>query len=236
MKSVDKAKSTTGEEPAVEVAVEASAPVEAAPEVSSAEVAALKAELATANTELNASQAMSRDLMTKFKDEHEKLMRAAADLDNFKKRAQKEKEEVQKFGQEKLLKDFFPIFDNFDRALEHAKGPDDYASLRKGVEMIRKLFIDTLGKHQVKPFSAKGKPFDPTMHEAMSQAESADMPPNHVFAEILTGFTLNDRMVRPALVVVSKAPAAPAPAAAATETKTEETKAPEKGTDEPAAE
>lgn len=168
------------------------------------------AEIESLKAELEMSMARGRDLMGKLKDEHEKMLRSVADLENYKKRALKEKEEVQKFGVEKLLKDFLPVVDNFDRALDAAKSAADYDSFRKGVEMIRKLFEDTLGKHHVKSFSAKGQPFDPNRHEAMSAAETADMPANHVFAEVLRGFTLNDRLVRPALVVVSRTPTAPA--------------------------
>ena len=152
-----------------------------------------------------------REMKTRLDNEHEKMLRAAADLENFKKRAAKEKEEVQKYGSEKLLKDVLPVADNLDRALEHARSATDFDSLKKGVEMIRKLFEDILAKHGVKSFSAKGKAFDPNLHEAMTAAESADLPPNHVHSEVLRGYTLNDRLVRPALVVVSKAPSAPAP-------------------------
>ncbi len=177
-------------------------------------------ELELVKAELEMSLSRGRDLMGKLKDEHEKMLRAAADLENFKKRAAKEKEEMQKYGIEKLLKDFLPIFDNYDRALEHAKGPADFESLKKGVEMMRKLFEDTLGKHNVKSFVAKGKPFDPNQHEAMTAAETDEMPPHHVHTEVLRGFTLNDRLVRPALVIVSKAVTVaepPAPEAAAPE-------------------
>jgi molecular chaperone GrpE len=167
-------------------------------------------ELETLKAELEASQAFGRDVMTKLKDEHEKMLRTAADLENFKKRAAKEKDDVQKYGIEKLLKDFLPIFDNYDRALEHAKSPADFDSLKKGVEMMRKLFEDTLAKHNVKSFIAKGKPFDPTLHEAMTAAETDELPPNHVHTEVLRGFTLSERLVRPALVIVSKAVSAPA--------------------------
>lgn len=168
-------------------------------------------EVATLKAQLELSMAKGRELMGKVKDEHEKMLRAVADLENYKKRALKEKEEVQKFGSEKLLKDFLPVVDNFDRALEHARSSGDIESLKKGVEMIRKLFEDTLGKHGVRSFSTKGEPFDPNKHEAMSAAETDEMPPNHVHSEYLRGFMLNDRLVRPALVVVSKAKAAPAP-------------------------
>jgi molecular chaperone GrpE len=175
-------------------------------------------ELEQLKLQLEASMAKGRELMDKIKDEHEKMLRATADLENFKKRAAKEREDTQKFGNEKLLKDFIPIIDNIDRALEPANSAD-LASLRKGVEMIRKLLEDTLGKHGVKSFSAKGKPFDPNFHEAMAQAETDELPPNHVANEVLRGFMLNDRLVRPALVVVSKAKGAQAEAPPATEPK-----------------
>ena len=171
-------------------------------------------EIEQLNAQLDASLAKGRDLMGKIKDEHEKMLRAVADLENYKKRARKELEDTQKFGNEKLLKDFLPVIDNIDRALEPANS-GDLASLRKGVEMIRKLCEDTLHKHGVRPFTSKGKPFDPNVHEAMGQAETDEMPPNHVFAEVLRGFMLNDRLVRPGLVVVSKAKSEPKPPDAA---------------------
>lgn len=196
----------TGDE--VEVKAEAPAPA-AAP---AAPAPAAMSEVEELKAELEMSMARGRDLMSKLKDEHEKMLRAVADLDNYKKRAAKEKEELQRYGIEKLLKDFLPVHDNFDRALDAAKSANDFESLRKGVEMIRRLFEDTLGKHGVKAFSAKGQPFDPNKHEAMSAAETTEMPANHVFSEMLRGFTLNDRLVRPALVVVSRAPSGDAPA------------------------
>lgn len=182
----------------------------AAPEASAAPADAKDQEIESLKAQLELSMGRGRDLMQKLKDEHEKMLRAAADLENYKKRAQKEKDEVQKFGSEKLLKDLLPVFDNFDRALEHANSASDFESFKKGVQMIRKQFEDSLGKHGVKSFSAKGEVFDPTRHEAMSAAETTDLPPNHVFSEVLRGFTLNDRLVRPALVVVSRAPEKPA--------------------------
>jgi molecular chaperone GrpE len=166
---------------------------------------ALAAEVESLKAQLDLSQTQGRELMAKLKDEHEKLLRAAADLDNYRKRAAKEKEETQKFGNEKLLKDFLPVIDNLDRALEAAAAATDYESLLKGVTMTRRLFEDALGKHGVKPFTAKGQPFDPAQHEAMSQVETDELPANHVHSEMVRGFTLNDRLMRPALVVVTKA-------------------------------
>ncbi len=193
----------------------APAPAAPAPEAAAPPKDPKDQELESLKNELEFSMAKGRELMGKIKDEHEKMLRAVADLENYKKRALKEKDEVQRFGNEKLLKDFLPVFDNFDRALDAAKSAADFESLRKGVEMTRKLFEDTLGRHGVKAFSAKGQAFDPNRHEAMTSAESADMPPNYVHTEVLRGFTLNDRLVRPALVVVSRAPAAPAATEAA---------------------
>ena len=137
---------------------------------------AARKELESLRAQLEFSQAKGRETDGEVKDEHERMLRAAADLENYKKRAQKEKEEVQKFGIEKLLKDLLPVIDNLDRALEHAQQPPDFDSLEKGVAMTRKLFEDTLGQHGVKGFSAEGQPFDPRLHEAMQQVETADVP------------------------------------------------------------
>lgn len=208
MKSVDKAKGKPVDVE-VEVPIAATAAVSEAPAQPPAPAA--DAELESLKAQLELSMAKGRELMGKVKDEHEKMLRAAADLENYKRRAQKEKEEAQKFGNERLLKDLLPVVDNVDRAIGNA---GDLESLKKGVLMTRKLFEDTLAKYGVVSFSAAGKAFDPAVHEAMTQAETADMPPNFVHTEVLRGYTLNDRLVRPALVVVSKAPSAPAPEAA----------------------
>ena len=173
----------------------------------SAELEAARKEVESLRAQLEFSQGESRKLMERLKDDHERSLRAAADLENFKKRAQKEKEEVQKFGSEKLLKDLLPVMDNLDRALEAAAKSPDFASFQKGVAMTRKSFEDTLGRHGVKAFSAKGQPFDPRLHEAMQQVETAEVPAGHVAFEVRARLHLNERLVRPALVVVARAPA-----------------------------
>ncbi len=165
-------------------------------------------ELEEARSQLEFSQSKSREMMERLKDSHERGLRAAADLENYKKRAQKEKEEVQKFGSERLLKDFLPVLDNLDRALEAAAKSADFESFRTGVDMTRKLFEGAFGKHGVKGFSAAGQPFDPRLHEAMQQVESATVPAGHVVYEAVRGYTLNERLMRPALVVVARAPEA----------------------------
>lgn len=201
------------------VAADFDVPVEVEAEgVSSPEVEALRKEVTQLQAQLDFSQSKSRELMAKLKEDHERALRAAADLDNFKKRALKEKEEVQRFGNEKLLRDFLPVIDNLERALEHSSTIADPGGFVAGVAMTRKLFEDSLARHGVKGFNAKGQPFDPNFHEAMGQAETTDMPPNHVFQEVMRGYTLNDRLIRPALVMVSKAPVAqPVPASPVSE-------------------
>jgi molecular chaperone GrpE len=201
-------------EEGTEVSLDVSPESESAP-ASSAEVAELTAALEAARKEVESlraqlefSQGESRKLMERLKDDHERSLRAAADLENYKKRAQKEKEEVQKFGSEKLLKDLLPVIDNLDRAMDAAAKTPDFASFHKGVAMTRKSFEDTLARHGVKAFSAKGQPFDPRLHEAVQQVETAEVPAGHVAFEVVRGFHLNDRLVRPAMVVVARAPAA----------------------------
>lgn len=200
---VDIAKTDPAPQPPAEAVHEVEAQT---PDAAAADHEAALKELETLRAQLEFSQAKGRELMEKLKDQHERMLRAAADLENYKKRAQKEKEEVQKFGAEKLLKDFLPVIDNLDRALEHVTKGGDLDSLRKGVEMTRKQFEDALGKHGVKVFSSVGQPFDPRVHEAMQQVETAEVPPNHVVFEMVRGYTLNDRLIRPALVSVAKAP------------------------------
>jgi molecular chaperone GrpE len=164
-----------------------------------------QSELDAVRAQLDFSQAKGRELMEKLKEAHERMLRAVADLDNYKKRAHKEREEAQKFGNERLLRDFVPVMDNLDRALEHARSNADFDGLLTGVAMTRKQFEEALGRHGVKSFSAVGQAFDPHLHEAMQQVSTPEVPPNHVVSELLRGYTLNDRLIRAALVVVSKA-------------------------------
>jgi molecular chaperone GrpE len=223
LQSVERRSQQSHAEDGISLEVEA-APLDApagepsgdAPDASSAEVAELTAALAEARKEaenlraqLDFSQGESRKLMERLKADHERSLRAAADLENYKKRAQKEKEELQKFGVEKLLKDILPVMDNLDRAMDAAAKTPDFTSFQKGVAMTRKSFEDTLGRHGVKAFSAQGQAFDPRLHEAMSQMETAEVPPGNVAYEVLRGYHLNERLIRPAMVVVARAPAPP---------------------------
>ncbi|ABC84092.1 nucleotide exchange factor GrpE [Anaeromyxobacter dehalogenans] len=180
--------------------------VELTPEVEGApagDPAALAARVQLLEAQLELSQSKARETLERLKDEHERLLRAAADLENFKKRAARERDEVQKFGSERLLKDLLPALDGLDRALAAAADEDPLA---KGVRMVRATLEQALAKHGVKGFSAMGAPFDPALHEALMQVPTADAAPGTVVLEHARGFTLNDRLVRPAMVGVAVAP------------------------------
>jgi molecular chaperone GrpE len=189
----------------VEVPAEAE-PVSAEVE-SSDEGAALKARV-------ESLEARERELSTQVDQERERTLRAMADLDNARKRGQREREEIVRYGLERVLKDLLPVIDNLDRALDLGDRTGNWDGLAEGVRMTRKLLEDTLGKQGLKAFSARGQPFDPHLHEAMGHEEREDLPASSVSTELLRGYTLHDRLVRPALVMVARppGPAAPAPA------------------------
>jgi molecular chaperone GrpE len=191
--------------------------IEAEPEEGEAgpTVESLAAERDSLAAQLEMSLAKGRETMDRLKEEHDRHLRAAADLDNYKKRAQKEREDVQKFGVERLLKDFIPILDNLERALQAAAEDDPLAG---GVRLVLRTFEETLGRHGVKPFSALGQPFDPRLHEALMQVVTTDRPAGTVVLEHGRGFLLNDRLVRPAMVGVAIPPAQGEAASATGET------------------
>jgi molecular chaperone GrpE len=159
-------------------------------------------EVAGLRAQVELSQALGRETQAKLTDVHERWLRAVADLENYKKRAAKEREEVQKYGVEKVVKDLLPVLDNLDRALAAAAADDP---LVEGVKLVRLSFEQALARHGVKGFSAMGQPFDPARHEALLQVPRADVPPGTVVLEHARGFTLHERLVRPAMVGVAVA-------------------------------
>jgi len=139
---------------------------------------------------------------------HDLYLRARADLENFRRRAQKDKEDLAKFANENLLRELLPVLDNLSRALEHARGQDgDPGALVEGVEMTLVQFNKALEQFGVTPVTAVGEPFNPDCHEAMGQLETSEHPPNTVVQELQKGYYLNQRLLRPALVMIAKAPA-----------------------------
>jgi molecular chaperone GrpE len=160
-------------------------------------------EVARLRAEVELSQALGRETKAKLDDVHERWVRAVADLENAKKRAARERDEIQKFGVEKLVKDLLPVLDNLDRALAAAAADDP---LVEGVKLVRSSFEQALSRHGVKGFSALGQPFDPARHEALMQVPTAEAAPGTVVMEHARGFTLHERLVRPAMVGVAVAP------------------------------
>jgi molecular chaperone GrpE len=153
--------------------------------------------------QLEESFSRAQQTQTRLTETHDRLLRTAAELENVKRRAAKEREDLRKFAVEALLKDFLPVGDNLERALDHADQHDPKVVI-EGVRLVQKIFEQALGKHGVVGFSAAGKMFDPAVHEALMQTES-DLPPGSVVTEMARGYKLHDRLVRPAAVVVAKA-------------------------------
>ncbi len=168
-----------------------------------AEVSVFASEEEKLRVELDMSQERARKVYEQLKDQHERLLRTAADHENYKKRAAREKDELLRYGNERLVKEILPVLDGLDRALAAAAADQPLAS---GVEMTRRLLEDALGRFGVKGFSARGQPFDPRVHEALMSVASVDGPPGMVVDEQQRGFFMYDRLIRPAGVVVSAAP------------------------------
>ncbi len=134
----------------------------------------------------------------------DKWLRSVAELDNFKKRAQKEKADLLKFSNESLLKALLPVLDNLERAINHGREAGEKSPLLEGVEITLKQFLGALEKFGVRPIAATGEPFDPEKHEAVMQQE-AEGEPNRVVSELEKGYFYHDRLLRPSKVIVSKA-------------------------------
>jgi len=134
----------------------------------------------------------------------DQLLRTAADFDNFRKRTRREVDDAHKRSKEELLRELLPVFDNLERAAVHAGQASDAKAVADGVEIVLKQFQDTLGKVGIKRITAVGGPFDPSLHEAIQQVETDDHPAGTIVAEVQPGYTLGDRLLRAAMVVVAK--------------------------------
>jgi len=158
-----------------------------------------------AENDLAAKVAELEEQLTSAK---EQALRAAAEAQNARRRAEQDVEKAHKFGSEKFVNALLPVVDNLERALEaaSAEGADPNA-LNEGVQLTLKSFVDVdaLKGHKVEQVAPEGEPFDPAFHQAISAIESPDAEPNTVLNVVQKGYTLNGRLVRPAMVVVSKA-------------------------------
>ncbi len=134
----------------------------------------------------------------------DKVLRLAAELENFKKRTQREKEEHMKYALEAFAKELLPFLDNLERAVEAAKESKDIDKLIEGLDLTLSGYFKTLEKFGLKVFAAEGKRFDPNYHEALTTEINDEVEENTVVKELLKGYTLHERVLRPAMVVVSK--------------------------------
>jgi molecular chaperone GrpE len=134
----------------------------------------------------------------------DKYLRERADLENYRRRVQKEKEDLMKYGNECLLAEILPVLDNMERALDHAS-EESLSAIIEGVNLTRSMLLSVLKKFGVEPIETKGATFDSAFHQAMCQVESNDVPPNCVIEVYQKGYLLNDRLLRPAMVSVAAA-------------------------------
>jgi molecular chaperone GrpE len=144
-------------------------------------------------------------------DARERMLRIAAEFDNYKKRVRREQADADAKTKENILRDVLEVVDNLDRAAA-VDEKADVKSLQQGISLVSRLFQQKLERHDVRPFDAKGQAFDPRIHDAISQLPTADAPPGSVVSEVQKGYRMGERLLRPAMVVVAVAP--PAQAAA----------------------
>jgi molecular chaperone GrpE len=143
----------------------------------------------------------------KMKDQY---LRAEAEMANLRRRVEKDVENAHKFGQEKLSKELLAVADNLERAIVSTEGDNvDVNAIREGVEMTLKGLQDVFSKFKITAVDPHGEPFDPQLHQAMSMVENAEVEPNTVIAVMQKGYLLNERLIRPAMVMVSKGGEAP---------------------------
>ncbi|MFC1610175.1 nucleotide exchange factor GrpE [Myxococcota bacterium] len=137
--------------------------------------------------------------------EKDQFLRLAADFENYRKRASRQMEEARRYGAEKLLSELLPVIDNLERALAHSEGEDN--PIVEGIRMVTKQFLDVLARHGVEGFGSLEEVFDPERHEAMGQTPAGDKEAGTIVEEMLKGYFLHERLLRPAQVIVAGAAA-----------------------------
>jgi molecular chaperone GrpE len=186
-----------------EHAEEHSAEAAVAPSAASAEL----------KTSIEKIAALETDLMSAKKEAAEsadKAMRARAEFDNYRKRADREKAEQVRYGNERLIRELLSVMDNFERALKHAENGqvngETLESLKSGIKLVYDQMCGTLTRYGVKPVETVGQQFDPNKHEAIVHAESEELAPGTVVEELQKGYYLEERLLRPAMVSVARRP------------------------------
>lgn len=180
-------------------------------DVEAAEAAALGASDGTA-TLMDGDGPTQEELIAPIREERDRLkdqlLRTAADYDNFRKRTKKDLDDAERRGREEAVRELLPVFDNLERAVQASGAATDVHSIVEGVKMVLKLFEDQVGRLGISRVPTVGQRFDPAIHDAIQQKETDEHPPGTVIAEIVPGYRLGERLVRPAMVVVARKPAA----------------------------
>jgi molecular chaperone GrpE len=146
------------------------------------------------------------ELKRQLDEKQDRLLRTLAEMDNMRRRAQREKEDYTRYATEALLRDLVPVLDNLDRALAAGRASADARGVVEGVELIQRELLRVLERHGVTRYSALGQPFDPNRHEATARVVSTTHEPGTVVSEVAPGYLLHGRVLRPAQVAVATAP------------------------------
>ncbi len=143
------------------------------------------------------------------RENYDRFLRVSAEFENYRKRAAREKEDYRKFSTEKLVKELLPVVDNLERALVSAEDPAaEQKAIKDGVDLTLREILRVLERFGVKAIQSLNEPFDPAYHQAMMQEPRENVPGNTVITELQKGYTLHDRLLRPAMVIVSTPTAA----------------------------
>lgn len=168
----------------------------------------------SAETLTDADASSVEELLAPLREERDRLkdqlLRTAADYDNFRKRSKKDIEEADRRAREETVREMLPVFDNLERAVSAAASAKDVASIVDGLRMVLRLFEDQAQRLGVERLVTVGQRFDPTIHDAIQQQETDEHPPGTVVTEVVPGYRMGERLVRPAMVVVARKPSASA--------------------------
>ena len=145
-----------------------------------------------------------KEIEKKAQENYDLYTRTYAEMENIKKRGKKEREELAKFANESLIKEILPTIDSLEKAISHANNDDNLSGLVKGLEMTLDGLMKTLEKSGLKGIEAVGEQFDPNFHEAISQQIDDKVAPGNIIMELQKGYLLNERLIRPSMVVVSQ--------------------------------
>lgn len=176
-----------------------------------AEEAAMPNDMQVENSSTEQSQTELEVLKAELADAKDKLLRARAETENIRKRGILDVEAAHKYSVEKIARELVQVVDSLEKGLEAAEGSDaqHIAAMKEGMELTHKLLMSTLEKFYIKQIDPSGQPFDPKLHEALTTQPTTEVDPNKILTVVQKGFVIHDRVLRPARVIVAKAPENP---------------------------